>query len=83
MSCTWSGTIRSGVENMPRELAADGCTNPRVPSSEVVRPAPIATVKVLKNVNLRKGGPNTVGAGRVLLANSEVRQSQASLSVSG
>jgi N-acetyl-anhydromuramyl-L-alanine amidase AmpD len=45
----------------------------RVPSSEVVRPAPITTVKVLKNVNLRKGAPNTSGrVVRVLLANSEV-----------
>ena len=45
----------------------------RVPNPEVVHPAPILTVKVLKNVNLRKGGPNaTAQVVRVLLANSEV-----------
>ena len=45
----------------------------RVPNPEVVRPAPITTVKVLKNVNLRKGLPNTTAQiVRVLLANSEV-----------
>jgi N-acetylmuramoyl-L-alanine amidase len=48
----------------------------RVPSPEVVHSAPVMTVKVLKNVNLRKGGPNTtVQVARVLLANSEVRVS--------
>jgi N-acetylmuramoyl-L-alanine amidase len=45
----------------------------RVPTSKVVHPAPIITVKVLKNVNLRKGGPNTTAQiVRVLLANSDV-----------
>jgi N-acetyl-anhydromuramyl-L-alanine amidase AmpD len=52
----------------------------RVPSAEVVRPAPLSTVKVLKNVNLRKGGPNTSGrVVRVLLANSEVTVSGVTL----
>src|SRR5271168_316266 len=46
----------------------------RVPSREVVHSAPVITVKVLKNVNLRKGGPNTtMQVARVLLASSEVR----------
>jgi hypothetical protein len=45
----------------------------RVPSPEVVHPAPISTVRVLKNVNLRKDGPNTTAqVVRVILANSEV-----------
>ena len=45
----------------------------RVPKSEVVRPAPITTVKVLKNVNLRKGMPNgTAQIVRVIQANNEV-----------
>lgn len=45
----------------------------RVPTPEVVHPAPIVTVKVLKNVNLRKGAPNTTAqVVRVLLANNEV-----------
>jgi N-acetylmuramoyl-L-alanine amidase len=45
----------------------------QVPTAEVMHPAPVMTVKVLKNVNLRKGGPNTTGQiARVLLANNEV-----------
>ncbi len=45
----------------------------RVPSPEVVHPAPISTVRALKNVNLRKAGPNTTAqVVRVILANSEV-----------
>jgi N-acetyl-anhydromuramyl-L-alanine amidase AmpD len=45
----------------------------RVPSPEVVHPAPISTVRVLKNVNLRKAGPNTTAqVVRVILADSEV-----------
>jgi N-acetylmuramoyl-L-alanine amidase len=45
----------------------------RVPAFEVVRPAPIITVRVLKNLNLRKGAPNTTSpVVRVILANSEL-----------
>jgi N-acetylmuramoyl-L-alanine amidase len=45
----------------------------QVPTAKVMHPAPTITVKVLKNVNLRKGGPNTTGQiARVLLANNEV-----------
>jgi N-acetyl-anhydromuramyl-L-alanine amidase AmpD len=45
----------------------------RVPSRQAVHAAPITTVKVLKNVNLRKDVPNTTGrVVRVILANSEV-----------
>lgn len=45
----------------------------RVPNSEVVLPAPIITVKVLKNVNLRKSVPNTTAQiVRVIQANTEV-----------
>ncbi|MFI5101913.1 MAG: N-acetylmuramoyl-L-alanine amidase [Terriglobales bacterium] len=45
----------------------------RVPNPEVVHSAPIITVKILKNVNLRKGVPNTTAQiVRVLLANSEI-----------
>lgn len=45
----------------------------RVPASEVVRPAPVLTVKVLKNVNLRKSVPNTTApVVRVILANSDI-----------
>jgi N-acetylmuramoyl-L-alanine amidase len=45
----------------------------RVPNSQVVSPAPIITVKVLKNANLRKAVPNTKAQiVRVIQANSEV-----------
>jgi N-acetylmuramoyl-L-alanine amidase len=45
----------------------------RVPVSQVVRPAPILTVKVLKNVNLRRAVPNTTAqVVRVIQANSDV-----------
>jgi N-acetyl-anhydromuramyl-L-alanine amidase AmpD len=45
----------------------------RVPSAEAVVAAPVTTVKVLKNVNLRKAVPNTTAqVVRVILANSEV-----------
>lgn len=45
----------------------------RVPSFQVVRPAPIMTVKVLKNVNLRVALPNTTAQiARVIRANSEI-----------
>jgi len=45
----------------------------RVPSAEAVRPAPILKLKILKNVNLRKGLPNTTAQiVRVVQANTEV-----------
>jgi hypothetical protein len=45
----------------------------RVPSPEIVHAAPISTVRALKNVNLRKDGPNTTAqVVRVILANSEI-----------
>jgi N-acetylmuramoyl-L-alanine amidase len=45
----------------------------QIPSAEAVHPAPITTVKVLKNVNLRKGVPNSTGQiVRVILAHNEV-----------
>jgi N-acetylmuramoyl-L-alanine amidase len=52
----------------------------RVPNREAVHPAPMTIVKVLKNVNLRKGGPNTTGrVVRVILANSEITVSGVTL----
>jgi len=45
----------------------------RIPATEVARPAPVTTLKVLKNVNLRKGTPNTTAPiARIIVANSEV-----------
>ena len=45
----------------------------RVPSPEIVHAAPISTVRALKNLNLRKDGPNTTTqVVRVILANSEI-----------
>jgi len=52
----------------------------RVPPSEVVHAPPVINVKVLKNVNLRKGEPNTSArVVRVLLANSEMMVSGVTL----
>jgi N-acetylmuramoyl-L-alanine amidase len=45
----------------------------RVPDAEVVRPAPIITVRALKNVNLRKAVPNTrAQIVRVIQANNDI-----------
>lgn len=52
----------------------------RVPNPEVVHPAPVVTVRILHNVNLREGVPNTTApVVRVLLANSEITVSSFTL----